>query len=314
MTSLFSLRRRPADGATSAARLGPPCIRPASLGARLLALAALLVPAAAHAQAAKPAIASASSGPSLSSGPSRSSGSSGARAPGRAEASIDAFGRATEAARQIDSGGGDGVTRAELRNAIGFFQHDDGVIDSAERACLANFLADPAVQEASSGAARKYAMDFLELNADLPPAAVAVSDVQTSLVELFGAAGALTSSIWVQEARVTSSGAVISQATLRSAYGRAFGGSASTFDPINVRELINELSGRLELGTPAQDEVDGVVAYLTQGNKAASRLYLASWIAASRGAEPGDLGGVVIAAVSSDRRSVRFIEVHAWTE
>lgn len=228
--------------------------------------------------------------------------------------SVEAFERATDSARQISSGGGDAVTRAELRNAIGFFQHDDGVIDSAERACLANFLADPEVQDALSSAARKYAMEFLELNADLPLAQVAVSDVKTSLVDLFGAAGALTSSVWLQEGRVTSPSAVISQATLRASYGRAFGGSASTFDPINVRELINELSGRLELGTPAQDEVDGVVAFLSQGPKAASRLYMASWIAASRGGEAGNVGGVVIAAVSSDRRSVRFLEVHSWTE
>lgn len=236
---------------------------------------------------------------------------------GRALPSVEAFERATDSALQIGSGGGDAVTRAELRNAIGFFQHDDGVIDSEERTCLANFLADPAVQDSLSGAARKYAMEFLELNADLPTAQLAVTDVQASLVELFGAAGALTSSVWLQEGRVTNAAAVISQATLRVSYGRAFGGSASTFDPINVRELVNELSGRLELGTPSQDEVDGVVAFLTagtQGSKAASRLYLASWIAAGRGGEAGDVGGVVIAAVSSDRRSVRFLEVHSWTE
>jgi hypothetical protein len=238
----------------------------------------------------------------------------------RALPSVEAFERATDSARQIDSGGGDAVTRAELRNAIGFFQHDDGVIDSEERTCLANFLADPSVQDSLSGSARKYAMEFLELNAELPPAQLAVTDVQASLVELFGAAGALTSSVWLQEGRVTNAAAVISQATLRASYGRAFGGSASTFDPINVRELVNELSGRLELGTPSQDEVDGVVAFLTagtggaQGSKAASRLYLASWIAAGRGGEAGDVGGVVIAAVSSDRRSVRFLEVHSWTE
>jgi hypothetical protein len=242
------------------------------------------------------------------------------RAPGAMRpglSSVEAFDRATDSARQIASGGGDSVTRAELRGAIGFFQHDDGIIDSAERACLSNFLADTAAQDSLSGAARKYAVEFLELNADLPQAPLAVSDVQTSLVELFGAAGALTSSVWLQDARVTGNG-VIAQATLRAAYGSAFNASASTFDPINLRELINELSGRLELGTPTQDEVDGVVTFLTgggsQSNKAASRLYLASWIASGRGGEPGDLGGVVIAAVSSDRRSVRFLEVHAWTE
>lgn len=243
----------------------------------------------------------------------------------RGLSSVESFERAVDSARQISSGGGDAVTRAELRGAIGFFQHDDGVIDSAERAALANFLAESEAQEALSGAARKYAVEFLELNADLPPANLTVTDVQTSLVELFGAAGALTSSVWLQEAKVAGSG-VISQATLRGAYGRAFNASASTFDPINVRELINELSGRLELGTPTQDEVDGVVAFLAPivgpvggsvgaaGNKATSRLYLASWIGSSRGGEPGDVGGVVIAAVSGDRRTVRFLEVHGWTE
>lgn len=231
----------------------------------------------------------------------------------RALSSVESFERATDAARQISSGGGDAITRAELRGAIGFFQHDDGVIDSAERTCLANFLADSAVQDALAGSARKYAVEFLELNADLPQASMGVSDVRASLVELFGAAGALTSSIWMQDAKVQGGG-VISQASLRSSYSHAYNASASTFDPINLRELINELSGRLELGMPSQDEVDGVVAYLTQGPKAASRLYLASWIGSSRSGEPGDIGGVVIAAVSSDRRSVRFFEVHGWTE
>jgi hypothetical protein len=242
----------------------------------------------------------------------------------RSLSSVDAFERAVDSARQISSGGGDAVTRAELRGAIGFFQHDDGVIDSAERTALANFLAESEAQDVLSGAARKYAVEFLELNADLPPANLTVTDVQTSLVELFGAAGALTSSVWLQEAKVVGNG-VLSQATLRGAYGSAFNASASTFDPINVRELINELSGRLELGTPTQDEVDGVIAFLAPingsgnaagvaGAKATSRLYLASWIGSSRGGEPGDVGGVVIAAVSGDRRTVRFLEVHGWTE
>jgi hypothetical protein len=60
------------------------------------------------------------------------------------------------------------------------------------------------------------------------------------------------------------------------------------------------------------------IAFLTQGNgqnnKAASRLYLASWISGGRGGEPGNIGGGVIAAVSSDRRAVRFLEVRGWTE
>jgi hypothetical protein len=227
--------------------------------------------------------------------------------------SIEAFDQAIEAGRRPASGGNTSVTRAELRNAIGFFLHDDGNIDGLERAHLAGHLGDPSWLEGISGPARKYAGDFVELNAD-GAALIALEDVQVSLVDLFGAPGALTSSVWVQEGRVTSSNGMVTQSTLRTAYGRAFNASASMFDPINLRELVNELSGRLEVGTPTQDEVDGAVAYLSQIGRTASRLYLASWIGSSRGGGPGDVGGVVMAAVSSDRRFVRFVEVHVWSE
>ncbi|MBK7538228.1 MAG: hypothetical protein IPI49_23265 [Myxococcales bacterium] len=239
-----------------------------------------------------------------------SSHRSGASGP----SSIAAFEHATEAARQPGSGAGQVVTRAELRNAIGFFLHDDGAVDAGERGHLGACLSDPGWTDGLTGPAIHYATAFAALYTDAAVALVAMDDIQAPLVDLLGAPGALTSSVWIQEGRVTSAGGVLSQASLRAAYDRGFRSNVSTFDPINVRELANELSGRLELGMPTQDEVDGALAYLTQGPRPAAQLYLASWITANRDGAPGDIGGVVVAAVSADRRFVRFIEVHVWGE
>jgi hypothetical protein len=223
------------------------------------------------------------------------------------------FDEAVAAAREPGSGGGGAVTRAELRHAIGYFWRDDDAVNREERAYLLACLADPRWLDPVSGAARRYASEFVELNAEVSPASITATEVQASLVDLFGAPGALTSSVWVKEGRALGSGSV-TQGALRAAYGRAFEASAGSFEPINVRELLNELSGRFELGTPTQDEIDGAMAYLTQGNSAATRLYLASWIGSNRGGVAGDLGGVVVASVSLDRRVVRFVEIHEWTE
>jgi hypothetical protein len=223
------------------------------------------------------------------------------------------FEQAIAAARDAGSGGGSAVTRAELRNAIGYFWRDDSAVDRDERAYLLAHIADASWLEHVSGAARKYASEFVELNSDASPATISATEVQTSLVDLFGAPGALTSSVWVKEGRATGSGA-ITQGALRAAYGRAFHASAGAFEPINGRELMNELSGRFELGTPTQDEIDGAMAYLMQGNPTVTRLYLASWIGSGREGSSGDLGGVVVASVSLDRRLVRFVEIQGWTE
>jgi len=41
---------------------------------------------------------------------------------------------------------------------------------------------------------------------------------------------------------------------------------------------------------------------------------LASWISSHRGGGPGDTGGLVVAAISTDRRFVRLFEIHSWAE
>lgn len=241
----------------------------------------------------------------------------GARAslasPAAPRPSIVAFERATAAARAPQSGGGAKVSRAELRNALSFFLHDDGTIDAGERGHLGACLADPAWRATVSDSALSYAIELHELVTELAPVSLVVSEVPGSLVDVLGAAGALTSSLWLQEGRVQGNGA-LSHTSLRAAYGRAYNASVGTFDPIDRRELSNELSGRLELGMPTQREIDGVLDYLSQGPRPASRLYLAQWVATGRDSPGQELGGVVIAAVSADRRSVRFVELRAWSE
>ncbi len=234
-------------------------------------------------------------------------------APSGGLASIAAFERATAAAHQPDSGGGTTVTRAELRSALANFLHDDGTIDAGERGHLGACLADASWRRDVASTALAYATELYELYADSTPTPVTTTEVTGPLLDVIGAPGALTSSLAVQEGRVVGAGA-LTHAALRTTYARAFDASVGTFDPINVRELVNELAGRLELGMPTQDEIDGVLAYLNAGPRPASRLYLATWDAAGRGGSGGDVGGVVVAAVSADRRSVRLLELHVWTE
>lgn len=234
-------------------------------------------------------------------------------APEAPRPSIVAFERATAAARAPHSGGGPKVSRAELRNALSFFLHDDGTIDAGERGHLGACLADPAWRATVSDSALSYAIELHELVAELAPVTSTVTEVPGSLVDVLGAAGALTSSLWLQEGRLTGPG-TLSHTSLRAAYGRAYNASVGTFDPIDRRELSNELSGRLELGMPTQREIDGVLSYLAQGPKPASRLYLAQWVATGRDTPGQELGGVVIAAVSADRRTVRFVELRVWSD
>lgn len=228
--------------------------------------------------------------------------------------SIVAFERATAAARAPQSGNGSKVSRAELRNALSFFLHDDGTIDAGERGHLGACLADPAWRATVSDSALAYAIELHELVAESAPVSVTTAEVPGPLVDVLGAAGALTSSLWLQEGRVSGAG-VLSHAALRAAYGRAYNASVGPFDPIDRRELSNELSGRLELGMPTKPELEGVLAYLGQGPRPAFRLYLAQWVATSRESNPGEeLGGVVIAAVSADRKTVRFVELRVWSD
>jgi hypothetical protein len=227
---------------------------------------------------------------------------------------VPQFDAAIAAARLATSPGGTQVTRGELRGAISFFLSDDGVIDSVERSHLTGRLASAAFLTGVTSQARKYATDFVELNDGGPTAPLSVADTQVPITTLVGATGRFTSVAWSQEGFLPSGAGVTNQITVQTAYRDAFNADPRTFDPINLRELVEALSRPVDGGAPIQDEIDGAVALLTQISRNSNRLYLGSWITNGRGGGPGDLGGYVIAAVSTDRRFVRFLEVRTFTE
>jgi hypothetical protein len=218
------------------------------------------------------------------------------------------------AARLTSSPGGTQILRSEMRAAVLRFINDDSTVDAAERAHLASRLADAAWGAGVTGSARKYAVDVAELNDGGSVAPLSVSDPQIPIGDQIGATGALTSSAWVQEGFIPNGEGVTNHITLKTAYRDAFDANPGNFEPINVRELIEALLRNTLSGTPSTDEVDGAVALISQISRNSNRLYVASWISDHRGGGPGDTGGFVVAAVSSDRRFVRFLEIRSWVE
>jgi len=228
---------------------------------------------------------------------------------------VPQFDAAIAAARLATSPGGTQVTRAEMRGAANQFLVDDGVVDGVERSYLVGRLTDTAFLTGVTGQGKKYASDFVELNDGGPTAPLAVSDGQTPIAQLIGATGALTSVAWSQEGFIPNGAGVTNQITLQTAYRDAFNADPRNFDPISVRELTNTLARHVDGGgTPSEDEIDGAAALITQISRNSNRLYLGSWITNGRGGGPGDLGGYVVAAVSTDRRFVRFFEVRTFSE
>ncbi len=226
---------------------------------------------------------------------------------------VPQFDAAVATARTAPSPGGTAVTRDELRGAIDFFLADDSNVDAVERAHLSSSLANSSWRIGVNGSALKYGADFVELNDGGPVAPLNVYGVSQTPLELFGAAGAMTNAAWVQEGFIPNGQGVTNQQTLQDAYAAAFQAGASTFKPINNRELLEKLSGNVDFGTPSKDELDGAMATIVQISRNSNRLYLASWHTPGR-FQPGDLGGYVVAAVSSDRRFVRFVEIRTWSE
>jgi hypothetical protein len=217
------------------------------------------------------------------------------------------------AARLNTSAGGTSVTRLEMQNALSRFVGDDGQVDSDERAHLVGRLADAAWKININGPALKYAQDFLEVNEQGPIPSIAFDQIVEPPSVLFGANGALAGASAVAQGFIPRGTGLATQATLQQGYLDAFNASPSLFLPVNARELLERLAQATVSGVPFVDEIDGAFAYLNQISRNSSRLYLASWKSPGRGA-PGDLGGYVVAAVSSDRRTVRFIEVTTWVE
>jgi hypothetical protein len=217
------------------------------------------------------------------------------------------------AARSAASNGGVAVTRAEMRGAINRFIGDDSTIDAAERAHLGAKLADASFRSNVNGQALKYAQDTLELNQDGAVPSISFAQITATTEALFGAAGALSNAAAPQEGFVPNGAGVATQRVLLQGYLDGFNAVSGVFIPVNFSELRARLGERTVSGQPSDDEADGALAYLNQIARNSGRLYLASWKSPGRGA-PGDLGGYVVAAVSSDRRFVRMVEVTTWVE
>lgn len=221
------------------------------------------------------------------------------------------------AARQATSPGGTTVIRQEMAAALEVFFSDDWTVDTTEYNYLVSKRSDAAFLSGITGSAQKYLTDFSELNDGAQFAApLGLNAVSSTPAVLYGASGPLASSSRIREGFIPNGQGVANQVTLADTYTATFGSaydSPVTFQPINLRDLTQLLQSSAYNGTPSVDEVDGAVAYITQISRNSNRLYYASWRTFGRGG-PGEGGGYVIAAVSTDRRFVRMVEVITWSE
>ncbi|NPD28207.1 hypothetical protein [Corallococcus exiguus] len=226
--------------------------------------------------------------------------------------SIPAFEASITAAKSPSSPGGATVLRSEIRTALDSFLNDTGGptgVDSAERAYLTTRLNDTPFQQSLTGTAAKYYADFYELNdATTPSVQWYLNPVAGTAASLYGATGPLAYSSTIREGYIPNgAGVVANQSVLMDAFSN-FGPQSGTFEPITVKELIALLSGHTVSGTPTVDEVEGATAYITAISRNSNRLYYSTWSCRGCGA-PGYTAGYVVAAVSTDRRFVRMVNV-----
>jgi hypothetical protein len=215
-------------------------------------------------------------------------------------------------ARSATSAEGAVVNRTEIRGALGSFLHDDGVVDSGERAYLAPKVNDATFLTGFTTDARSYFSSFHELNdAASTSAPLSVYPVSQTPAQAFGVSGVLSNSAAIQEGFIPYNQGVANQYTLQWAYYSSFDiTNVGTFDPKTEAELRSELA----LPGVTQAEINGAVAYINQIAGNSKRIYIASWKNEYGRGAPGDLGGFVVAAVSTDRRFVRYIEFQTWSE
>ncbi|WPB80515.1 hypothetical protein KYC5002_15395 [Archangium violaceum] len=215
-------------------------------------------------------------------------------------------------ARAATSPEGAVVNRSEIRGALSSFLYDDSVVDSGERAYLAPKVNDATFLTGFTTDARSYFSSFHELNdAATTAAPLSVYPVDETPAEAFGVSGVLSNSADIQEGFIPYSQGVANQYTLQWTYYSSFDiTNISTFDPTTEAEL------RSALTRPGatQAEIDGAVAYVNQIAGSSKRIYKASWRNDYGRQYPGGLGGIVIAAVSTDRRFVRYVEFVTWSE
>jgi hypothetical protein len=226
------------------------------------------------------------------------------------------FESALAAARSASSEQGATVTREEARGALGRFFSDDSVVDAQERAYLSTQSSNAAFFTGFTTEATRYFTFFHELNdAATTPAPLGCYSVDQTPAEAFGTDGTLASSADIKQGFIPYSQGVANQLTLRTTYFNNFQVTGvGQFDPVTEAELRVQLSTRYDGMPVTQAEVDGAVAYINQIGGNSKRLYVASWINTRGRTAPGDLGGFVVAAVSTDRRYVRFVELRTWYE
>ncbi|HYO68043.1 MAG TPA: hypothetical protein VEU33_18390 [Archangium sp.] len=215
-------------------------------------------------------------------------------------------------ARAATSPEGAVVNRTEIRGALGSFLHDDGVVDSGERAYLAPQVTNTTFLTGFTPEARTYFSSFYELNdAANSSAPLSVYPVGQTPAQAFGVSGVLSHSADIQEGVIPSTQGVANQYTLQWTYYSSFDiTNLGTFDPTSEAELRSALA----LPGATQAEINGAVAYINQIAGTRKRIYKASWRNDYGRQYPGGLGGFVIAAVSTDRRFVRYVEFVTWSE
>jgi hypothetical protein len=211
-------------------------------------------------------------------------------------------------ARTSTSPEGTAVNRTEIRGALGSFLYDDGTVDAAERAYLTPRVTDPVFLTGFTTDARTYFSNFYELNDAAAAGELYYTAQGVDPAQAFGTSGVLSRSASIGEGEVDG---VANQATLQWAYYTGFDvTNVGTFDPISEAELRSALA----LPGATLAEINGAVAYLNQTAGTGKRLYKASWRNDYGRQYPGGLGGFVIAAVSPDRGTVRYVEFLTWSE
>lgn len=212
-------------------------------------------------------------------------------------------------ARATTSPEGAVVNRTEIRGALGSFLQDDGVVDTSERAYLTPKLSDTAFLTGFSTDARAYFSSFHELNDAGTAVELNYTAQGVDPAQAFGVSGVLSRSASIGEGYLPAG--VANQASLQWSYYTGFDiTNVGTFDPTSEAELRSALA----LPGATQAEINGAVAYINQISGNSKRIYTASWRNDYGRQYPGGLGGFVIAAVSTDRRFVRYVEFLTWSE
>ncbi|MCE9669628.1 hypothetical protein LY474_17675 [Myxococcus stipitatus] len=227
--------------------------------------------------------------------------------------SIPVFQSRVAAARAPSSPGGVQVLRAELVEAINALFYDDLALDAAERAFLGDRIHDLPFNVDVTASAQKYLIDFHELN-DLATtsAPLGLEFVAPTPQEQYGVSGPLAAVSEVAEGYIPNGLGVANQITLRQKAAEVFltDNLDYLFIPITPRELIQRLSTPMSHGTALPDEVDGAASLITQISRNSNRLYVLGWSCERCGGSRG----LIVAAVSTDRRFVRMVKFRTYVD